>query len=256
MTTSRLQERPVASRSSRIRVLATSLLLLVAAVPVSAVQASEPALDARPPAVIADPQGSVQPTIQYEEALAHAGDRIPFTAGERVTVPFKPRGSDRWTVADEPPRSLPAGRLSGRAIRAGVAVPRFDPKASATDVSSRGGRTGRPALGGPRVGTSCGPGSRGQSGRPPSRSLRLPALLGADRPVDQARLVDALDDRLLRGRRRRQRGSPAQERRRIDDRGLERLDELEADRGHQRRPRQRHARRADRPELRLDVDRA
>ena len=128
MTTSRLQERPVASRSGRIRVLATSLLLVVAAFPVSAVQASEPPLDARPPALIGDPQGSVQPTIQYEEALAHAGDRIPFTAGERVTVPFKPRGSDRWTVADEPPRSLPAGRLSGRAIRAGVAVPRFDPE--------------------------------------------------------------------------------------------------------------------------------
>ena len=183
-----------------------------------------------PPAVIGDPQGSVQPTIQYEEAVAHAGDRIPFTAGERVTVPFKPRGSDRWTVADEAPRSLPAGRLSGRAIRAGVAVPRFDPKASATDVSSRAVGPGRRALGGPMVGSSRGPGSGGQSGRPPARGVRLPAVLGADRPVDQARLVDALDDRLLRGRGRRQRGSPAQERRRIDDRGLERLDELEDDR--------------------------
>ena len=38
MTTSRLQERPVASRSGRIRVLAISLLLVVAAVPVTAVQ--------------------------------------------------------------------------------------------------------------------------------------------------------------------------------------------------------------------------
>ncbi len=137
MTTSRLQERPVGTRSGRVRALAVSLLLVAAAAPATVVQASVPPIDAAPPPVIGDPQGSVQPTIQYEEALAHAGDRIPFSAGERVTVPFRPRGSDRWTVADEAPRSLPSGRLSGRAIRAGVAVARFDPKVSAADVSSR-----------------------------------------------------------------------------------------------------------------------
>ena len=105
----------------------------------------------------------------------------------------------------------------------------------------------------PRSADQRGPGGRGRSGWPPSRGVRVPAVLGADRPVDQARLGDALDHRLLRGRGRRQRRSPAQERRRIDDRGLERLDELEADRGHQYRPRQWHPRRADRPELRLVV---
>ena len=107
------------------------------AVPATAVQGSEPPIDATPPAVIGDPQGSVQPTIQYEQAVAHAGDRIPFTAGERVTVPFAPRASDRWTVAGESPRSLPAGRLSGRAIRNAVALPRYDPKVSASNVTSR-----------------------------------------------------------------------------------------------------------------------
>ena len=136
MTTSRLHRRPRATRSGRIRVLALSLLLVVAAVPATAVQGYEPPIDATPPAVTRDAQGSVQPTVQYQEAVAHAGDRIPFTAGERVTVPFAPRASDRWTVAGESPRSLPAGRLSGRAIRNAVALPRYDPKVSASDVSS------------------------------------------------------------------------------------------------------------------------
>jgi hypothetical protein len=137
MTTSRLHLRPWAAGSGRLHVLALSLLLVVVAVPVTAVQGSEPPIDATPPAATGDPQGSVQPTIQYEQAVAHAGDRIPFTAGERVTVPFAPRASDRWTVAGESPRSLPAGRLSGRAIRNAVTLPRYDPKVSASKVTSK-----------------------------------------------------------------------------------------------------------------------
>ena len=62
--------------------------------------------------------GALQPTVQYQEAVAHAGDRIPFTAGGRVTVPFKPRSADRWAVGGVRPRELPAGRLSGQAMRA------------------------------------------------------------------------------------------------------------------------------------------
>ena len=52
MTTSRLQERPVATRSGRIRVLAVGLLLMAVAVPVTAVGAAEPPIDAKPPAVM------------------------------------------------------------------------------------------------------------------------------------------------------------------------------------------------------------
>ena len=114
-------------------------------------------------------------------------------------------------------------------------------------------RPGRHALGRPAVCSEGGPGRRGRSGRSSSGGVRVPAVLGADRPFDQARLADALDHRLLRGRGRRQRRSPAQELGRIDDRGVERLDELEADRDHQYRSRQWHPRRADRPELRLVV---
>ena len=88
-----------------------------------------------------------------------------------------------------------------------------------------------------------------------ARGLRLPAVLGAVRQLDPARLGEALDHRLLRGRGGRQRQPPEEEQRRLDDRRLERLDEREDDRRHQRRPRQRRPCRPDRPELRLVVDR-
>jgi spore germination protein YaaH/flagellar hook assembly protein FlgD len=63
--------------------------------------------------------GAIRPSIQYEEAIAHAADQIAFTAGGRVSVPFTPRAEDDWSVAGEAPRPLPAGRLSGSTIRAG-----------------------------------------------------------------------------------------------------------------------------------------
>ena len=64
-----------------------------------------------------DADGGVQPTIHWEEAQAHAHDRIAFKAGGRVTVPFRPRASDQWTVGGVKARSLPAGRIDGAAMR-------------------------------------------------------------------------------------------------------------------------------------------
>jgi hypothetical protein len=74
--------------------------------------------------------GTVRPTIQYEEALAHAHDRIAFAPGARVTVGFKPRGSDRWTIAGGTPKALPAGRLTGKAMRDAAGVSPTDPAPS------------------------------------------------------------------------------------------------------------------------------
>ena len=54
------------------------------------------------------PDAEMRPTIQYEEALAHARDRIAFAPGDRVKVAFAPRRSDRWQVGGVAPRSLPA----------------------------------------------------------------------------------------------------------------------------------------------------
>jgi spore germination protein YaaH/flagellar hook assembly protein FlgD len=74
----------------------------------------------------ADAARTLRPTIQYDEAVAHANDRIAFSAGGRVTVPFRPRTGDRWTVDGAKPRALPAGSTTGKALRAlpnGPSVP-------------------------------------------------------------------------------------------------------------------------------------
>ncbi len=62
----------------------------------------------------AAPDQPVGPSVLYEESLAHAGDRIAFVPGDRVTVPFRPRAGDVRPVGGRAPRSLPAGRASGR----------------------------------------------------------------------------------------------------------------------------------------------
>ncbi len=59
----------------------------------------------------------LEPSVQYEEATAHAHDRIAFTPGARVAVGFTPRPGDRWSVGDATPTTLPGGRLDGRSIR-------------------------------------------------------------------------------------------------------------------------------------------
>jgi spore germination protein YaaH/flagellar hook assembly protein FlgD len=64
-----------------------------------------------------DPAAALQPTVQYEEALAHANDRIAFRAGARVSVPFRPRAGDSWVVDGARPRALPAGSASGKVLR-------------------------------------------------------------------------------------------------------------------------------------------
>jgi len=77
-----------------------------AAVGVSAAEPSKPGAGA-----------GLRPTIHYEEVIKHADDQIEFQPGGRVTVGFRPRAGDRWTVGGRAPRSLPAGRLDGRTIR-------------------------------------------------------------------------------------------------------------------------------------------
>ena len=79
---------------------------------------------------------NLQPTVQYEEAVAHAGDKTAFAPGARVSVPFKPRAADRWSVGGVRPRELPAGLLGGKALRAakrpGPPIRNDPPAAAAT----------------------------------------------------------------------------------------------------------------------------
>jgi spore germination protein YaaH/flagellar hook assembly protein FlgD len=117
MTVRRPTDRPAGpARLRGVALVATAAVALLAGLmPASVVAASDP--------VDAAGSSELQPTIHYEEAMAHAADRIAFAAGDRVTVPFKPRGSDRWTVDGGRPQSLPAGRATGRAIRDASAPP-------------------------------------------------------------------------------------------------------------------------------------
>ena len=95
-----------------------ALLSAVAGLVVLAVSAPFSATGAVGPRAVAhEAAGSIRPTIQYEEAVAHAGDRIAFAPGERVTVGFQPRDSDRWAVGGGTSKALPAGRLTGKAMR-------------------------------------------------------------------------------------------------------------------------------------------
>jgi spore germination protein YaaH/flagellar hook assembly protein FlgD len=88
------------------------LLLLAASVPAAGVGAAPaPGTDGTAAAV------GLLPSIQYEQAMAHAGDAASFAAGARVTIPFTPRAADRWAIDGRDPVSLPAGRLTGAAIR-------------------------------------------------------------------------------------------------------------------------------------------
>jgi spore germination protein YaaH/flagellar hook assembly protein FlgD len=107
--------RPAARpRRGRSRLALTAIGLIV-------LGASAQAVDAR-----ADHRSgedpTIRPSIHYEEAVAHASDRIEFAPGGRVTVGFSPRRGDRWTVGGTRPVPLPAGRRSGAALRVGSAA--------------------------------------------------------------------------------------------------------------------------------------
>ena len=95
-------------------------------------------------------------------------------------------------------------------------------------------------------------GRRGQPGRPAQGGLRFPAVLGGLRQRHAARLGEALDGGLLRGRGDGYRRVAQDQHRWLDECRLEWLDELEADLDHQRRARPPHTGRPDRAELRVD----
>jgi len=101
-----------ALRRSRLAALAGAVLAIAVSAPLAGAGSAAPGQ-------VADPAtgGSIRPTIQYEEAVAHADDRIDFAPGGRVTVAFTPRPEDDWTVGGAPPRRLPPGRVTGAAMR-------------------------------------------------------------------------------------------------------------------------------------------
>src|SRR6476659_1029852 len=89
---------------NRCLLVASGVALLAGLLPTATIEAATPALHR---AQAAAAGSGLQPTIQYEEALAHASDRIAFAPGDRVKVPFAPRAGDRWQVGGVTPRILP-----------------------------------------------------------------------------------------------------------------------------------------------------
>ncbi|HSL32802.1 MAG TPA: hypothetical protein VK871_04075, partial [Candidatus Limnocylindrales bacterium] len=85
---------------------------LLATLPVTAVEPTAPVRAASTESETTE----LRPGIHYEDAMAHAADRIDFEPGGRVTVGFRPRAGDAWEVAGGPPRALPAGTASGREL--------------------------------------------------------------------------------------------------------------------------------------------
>ena len=149
--------------------------------------------------------------IQYQEAVAHAGESYSFAPGGVVTVPFRPRPGDSTVVDGAAPVALPAGQGS---------------TAAAPDLIA-------------------GPASATPSGTTNLLRREVFGFLPYWELGSTARLQHAFDDRLLR-RRPQHRRYPQQVQQR-----LERLGQLDDDVGDQRRACPRHTRRADGPELRV-----
>ena len=93
---------------------ARPFLLLIAALAAgllpSGVAAAEPS-STHP----SDPAPDLRPSVHYEDALAHAHDRIAFQPGGRVSVPFRPRATDTWVVGGQPP-TRPSRRPTHRSL--------------------------------------------------------------------------------------------------------------------------------------------
>lgn len=101
------RRQPIDRRRSVVALFG-ALLMLGATAPLTGVGAAIPADAAN---------DAIRPSIQYEQALAHADDEIAFTPGGRVSVPFTPRPEDDWTVGGVDPQGLPAGLMTGQAMR-------------------------------------------------------------------------------------------------------------------------------------------
>ncbi len=134
-----------------LRRLATGLL--GGALRVSAVIAPASAAAVEPVAP------ELRPTIHYEESQRHANDRIAFTPGERVTVAFRPRAGDTTLVGGAPPRALPAGRLSGKAMVAEAAAPADAPAALPSPTVEPTPPESSPSTGPTTTPTASDPGS-------------------------------------------------------------------------------------------------
>jgi spore germination protein YaaH len=95
------------------------------------------------------------------DAAAHQNDQIAFTPGARVTIPFRPRPDDGWSVDGVAPSELPAGGASGRAMAAA-------PQGSTWAIPSGAPEADQPLRDGNALHPVDGPGSIGAPAATPA----------------------------------------------------------------------------------------
>jgi spore germination protein YaaH len=112
-----LSQSPQSSRRPRLATGLTAFLVFagLGTTPVAALEPSAGPSSTEPEV---GALGELVPSIHYEDAQAHATDVIEFEPGERVTVPFTPRATDRAEIGGAAPRALPAARASGQEMAA------------------------------------------------------------------------------------------------------------------------------------------
>jgi spore germination protein YaaH len=84
----------------------------------------------------ADSAGATEPSIQYQEALSHAGMKYSFTPGGVVNVPFRPRAGDTTMVDGAAPVALPAANGSG-SVAPGITTPALTTPSTAASLLRR-----------------------------------------------------------------------------------------------------------------------
>ena len=105
-----------------------------------------------------DDTQDAQPSILFEEAMAHANDRLSFVPGDRVTVGFAPAMHDGWPVDGHAPKKLPAGRATGRDMAVATQGSRWA-TLGAGEPSTSPARSSAPETSAPQAGSSAESGS-------------------------------------------------------------------------------------------------
>ncbi len=151
------------------------------AAPTLDVPPSAPDVVAGPgPAAAVPPDPPPEPSIMALDAMAHEHDKIAFTPGGRVTIPFRPRLDDGWTVDDGAPSILPPGAATGRALAASRQGSVWSPTSTAPEarpslplpVTPRPVDGGAPGTATPAMATSATVGAPVTRATPAATDLR------------------------------------------------------------------------------------
>ena len=127
-----------------------------------------------------DDTQDAQPSILFEEAMAHANDRLSFVPGDRVTVGFAPAMRDGWPVDGHAPNKLPTGRATGRDMAVATQGSRWA-TLGAGEPSTSPARSSAPQASAPQAGSSAKSGSSAEPGTTaePSPSSATDSATGA-----------------------------------------------------------------------------